>query len=72
MIAAVLAGIGSIWVGDPFGDVAVCRVAVPLVWHIPAGILLACIAHRFSIVEGLAGDVGCDELKHRNESERLD
>ena len=34
-----------------------------LLWlSIPVGILLACVAHRFSIVEGSAGDAGYDNL----------
>jgi hypothetical protein len=34
-----------------------------LLWgSIPIGIVLACVAHRFSIAEGLAGDAGYDDL----------
>ena len=35
-----------------------------LLWlSIPIGIVLACVAHRFSIVEGCAGDVGYEDLE---------
>ena len=34
-----------------------------LFWlSIPIGLVAACVAHRFSIVEGCAGDVGYEEL----------
>ena len=34
-----------------------------LLWlSIPIGIILACVAHRFSIVEGTAGDAGYENL----------
>ena len=33
---------------------------------IPVGIILACIAHRFSIVEGCGGDVGYEGLDTKN------
>lgn len=37
--------------------------SVILLWlSIPIGIVLACFAHRFSIVEGCAGDVGYEDL----------
>jgi hypothetical protein len=39
---------------------------------VPVGILLACIAHRFSIVEGLAGGEGYDELHDANEHKTKD
>jgi hypothetical protein len=35
-----------------------------LLWlSVPIGIILACVAHRFSIVEGCAGDDGYDGLE---------
>ena len=37
--------------------------SVILLWSsIPIGIVFACFAHRFSIVEGCAGDVGYEDL----------
>jgi hypothetical protein len=39
---------------------------------VPAGIVLACIAPRFSIVEGLAGGEGYDELHDPNEKKTPD
>jgi hypothetical protein len=42
--------------------------AVVLLWaSIPIGVLFACFAHRFSIVEGCAGDVGYDDLDSDHE-----
>lgn len=70
--AVALAGVGSIWFAEPSGSwrhfVSRC-----LVWgSIPVGIVLACIAHRFSIVEGLAGGEGYDELQDGNEDKTRD
>jgi acyl carrier protein len=41
--------------------------AVLLYLSIPIGVISAIVAGRFSIVEGIAGDVGYDELVNRNE-----
>ena len=39
-----------------------------LLWlSIPVGIILACVAHRFSIVEGTAGDLGYEDLNTEGE-----
>ena len=44
-----------------------------LLWFsIPIGILLSCIAHRFSIVEGCAGDAGYEHLERNHESKTPD
>ena len=60
--AVVLALLGLNWLGQPSGSwrhiVSLCF----LVLSIPVGVILACVAHRFSIVEGLAGDVGYEDL----------
>ncbi|HXR04970.1 MAG TPA: hypothetical protein VN836_09725 [Verrucomicrobiae bacterium] len=66
---ALLAGFGSIWYGEPAGTwrhlVSQC-----LIWSsIPAGIVLALVAHRFSIVDGVAGGEGYDEL-HESEDKK--
>jgi hypothetical protein len=58
----VLLGIGSIWYGEPAGTwrhvLSRC-----LIWSsIPVGIIMALLARRFSIVEGVAGGDGYDEL----------
>ena len=63
--AAVLLGIGSIWFGAPAGSwrhvLSRC-----FIWSsIPAGIVLALVARRLSIVEGVAGGEGYDELQER-------
>ena len=40
-----------------------------LLWlSVPIGIILACVAHRFSIVEGCAGDAGYDGLETSDEN----
>jgi hypothetical protein len=57
----LVAGASTFWLAEPSGSwrrvVSVC-----LLWaSIPIGIILAAVAHRFSIVEGLAGDVGYEE-----------
>ncbi len=70
--AVALAGVGSYWLVEPAGSwrhfVSRC-----LLWaSVPVGILLARIAHRFSIVEGLAGGEGYDELHHTNEQKSKD
>jgi hypothetical protein len=58
---ALLAGFGTCWLGDPEGSwrhvVSLC-----LLWSsVAIGIVFAAITHRFSIVEGLAGEVGDEE-----------
>lgn len=60
--AALVLGVGSIWVGEPAGSwqhvLSRC-----LIWSsIPTGICLALVARRFSIVEGVAGGEGYDGL----------
>jgi len=70
--AAAFAGLGSIWVGEPSGTWGYF-VSRCLMWgSVPAGIVLACIAPRFSIVEGLAGGEGYDELHDPNEKKTPD
>jgi len=60
--AALLAGFGSVWLGETAGSwrhiISEC-----LVWSsIPLGIILVLTAHHFSIVESVAGGEGYDEL----------
>jgi hypothetical protein len=60
--AALLSGGGSIWFGEPPESwrhfVSLC-----LLWaSIPVGIILALVARRFSLVQGVAGGDGYDEL----------
>jgi hypothetical protein len=67
--AVLLVGIGSIWFGEPAGSwrhfLSHC-----LVWSsIPVGISLALIARHFSIVRGVAGGEGYDEL-HEGDNEK--
>jgi len=56
--AALLAWFGMYWLGEPAGSwryiVSMCRI-----WSsLPVGIIFAVVTHRFSIVEGVAGEVG--------------
>ena len=58
----MLLGIGSIWFSEPAGTwryfISRC-----LIWaSVPIGIIFACVTHRRSIVQGLAGDIGYEEL----------
>ena len=39
---------------------------------VPIGIILACVAHRFPIVEGCAGDAGYDGLETSHENKGHD
>ena len=59
--AALLAGFGTCWLGEPAGSwrhiVSMC-----MIWSsVPVGLVFAAITRRFSIVEGLAGEVGYEE-----------
>jgi hypothetical protein len=59
---ALLVGIGSIWFSDPVGSWGYF-VSRCLIWaSVPVGIILALFARRFSIVRGVAGGDGYDEL----------
>jgi len=65
--AALLVGIGSIWFSEPAGSWSYF-VSCGLIWaSIPVGIFFACIAHRFSVVEGTAGDVGYEDLDEKRD-----
>ncbi len=59
---AVLLGLGSVWYGEP-EDTWRHFVSRCLIWFsIPAGVILALTARRLSIVQGVAGREGYDEL----------
>jgi len=59
--AALLAGFGTYWLGEPAGSWR-HTVSVCMIWSsVPIGLLFAAMTHRFSIVEGLAGDLGYGE-----------
>lgn len=65
--AALLAGIGSIWFDEPPGSWLHLLSRV-LIWSsIPVGIILVVRARKFSIVEGVAGGEGYDELRETKE-----
>jgi hypothetical protein len=60
--AVLLIGLGSIWFGETAGSWR-HFVSHGLIWtSIPVGIILALVARRFSIVQGVAGGDGYDEL----------
>ena len=63
----VLVLLGLNWLSQPPGSwrhfLSVCF----LVLSVPAGVVLACVADRFSIVEGLAGDAGYEDLGKKPE-----
>jgi hypothetical protein len=66
----VLALLGLNWLSQPPGSwrhiVSLCL----LISSLPVGVIFACLAHRFSIVEGLAGDVGYEDLDEKQGEER--
>ncbi len=60
--AVWLIGLGSIWFGEP-AESWRHFVSRSLIWaSIPVGIILALVARQFSIVQGVAGGDGYDEL----------
>ena len=66
--AVVVLGLSSIWLGEP-ADSWWHVLSRCLAWSsIPVAIILAVVAKRFSIVEGVAGGEGYDEL-HETPSE---
>ena len=65
--AVVFVSAGSIWFGEPAGSWR-HFLSRFLIWSsIPAGILLTIVAGRFSIVQGVAGGEGYDELSERDD-----
>jgi hypothetical protein len=66
----VLALLGLNWLSQPPGFwrhiVSLCL----LIWSLPIGVIFACLAHRFSIVQGLAGDVGYEDLDEKQDEQR--
>jgi hypothetical protein len=59
--AALLAGFSTYWLGEPV-DSWRHNVSMCMIWSsLPVGIVFAVITHRFSIVEGVAGEVGYEE-----------
>jgi len=63
---AVMALLGMAFIGKADGSwrhlIALCLIVL----SIPAGFFCACMAHRFSIIEGLAGDVGYKNLDEKH------
>jgi hypothetical protein len=69
--AALLVGIGSIWFGEPPGSWQHV-LSRGLIWaSIPVGIILAVLAGWISIVEGVAGGDGYDELEKTDDQKPL-
>lgn len=66
-LALVLTGIG--FLGRPDGSWRHLTALCLIILSMPLGIFFACVAHRFSIVEGCAGEVGYENL---DESEKPD
>jgi hypothetical protein len=70
--AAWFLGIGSIWYSQP-ADSWKHIVSRCLIWgSIPAGIVMALLAQRFSIVQGVAGGDGYDELHDTDDKKPTD
>lgn len=69
--AALFIGLGSIWFEEP-ADSWRHVLARCMIWSsFPVGIALALLARRFSIVEGVAGGEGYDELHKRDDEKHL-
>jgi hypothetical protein len=68
-ITAALAGtiaIGGLRYFD--ADSWLHTASVVLLWsNIPIGLVFACVAHRFSVIEGCAGDIGYEGLDSDHE-----
>jgi|SRR5690348_7207878 len=68
-VALILALGGMSFLGRVDGSwrhlIALCLIIL----SIPVGLLCACMAHRFSIVEGVAGDVGYEDLDESKKSD---
>jgi hypothetical protein len=62
---ASLALPGLSFIGRADGSWKHLIALVLIVLSLPAGIACACLAHRFSIVEGLAGDAGYEDLDEK-------
>jgi hypothetical protein len=59
--AALLVGFGTCFLGEPT-DSWWHFVSIGMIWaSIPVGVFFAVITHRFSIVEGVAGEIGYEE-----------
>ncbi|HOX04590.1 MAG TPA: hypothetical protein P5022_16005 [Candidatus Paceibacterota bacterium] len=65
--ALVLLAGGSFWLDEPAGSWRHTFSRCLILSSIPAGILLAWAAKRFSIIEGVAGKDGYDELDEPDE-----
>ena len=63
---AVLALLGLAFIGKADGSWRHLIVLCSIVLSIPAGIVCACMARRFSIVESLAGDAGYENLDEKH------
>src|SRR5579884_1720208 len=65
--ALMLALCGMSFIGQSDGSWRHLIALSLLILSVPAGIFCACVAHRFSIVEGLAGDVGYEDLDEKHD-----
>ena len=66
--AALTLAIGSTGLRYSDADSWFRTASAVLLWlSIPIGLVLACVAHRFSIVEGCAGDAGYEDLDSDHE-----
>ncbi|MDR3460664.1 MAG: hypothetical protein P4N60_24810 [Verrucomicrobiae bacterium] len=66
-VALLLALGGLSFLGPADGSGRHLTACCLIILSVPAGILCACLAHRFSIVEGLAGDVGYEDLDEQQD-----
>ncbi|MBL9091249.1 MAG: hypothetical protein JNL96_08490 [Planctomycetaceae bacterium] len=67
--AGVLLAVGGLGLGAP-ADGWRHILARCLIWaSVPVGIALVALTRRFSLVEGVAGDMGYDELRETDKDE---
>jgi hypothetical protein len=64
---AMLALIGMSCLGQADGSWRHLICLCLIISSVPVGFFCACVAHRFSIVEGLAGDVGYEDLDQKHD-----
>jgi len=68
---AVLALLGMAYIGKADGSWRYLIALFLIALSIPAGIFCACMAHRFSIVEGLAGSAGYEDLDEKHDDKTV-